>query len=258
MKKYLTPHNLPFLTLGLGGLALALRGLLYAFGTDERGLLIPWHPFGILLWLVTFAAAALIIALVLPLKGSNRYSDNWGASIPGAIGSFLAAAGIGFTVVSELGAMGGTLSLIWTVLGFLSVPALIFAGIARLRGQRPSFVFHTVVCLFFAIYMVTQYRHWSGHPQLQDYCFHVCVCIALMLASYYRASFEVGLGRRRMQLATSLIAAFLCVVCLSGDGHRILYLTCGAWCITNLCPFTPVPRRRRPQPEDPAPAADGE
>lgn len=250
MKKHLKPNDLPLLTLGLGGLALALRGLLYLFGTDSKGLLTPWHPLEILLWLVTIAAMALIIALVLPLKGSNRYADNWSASVPGAVGSFLAAGGIALTVIPSLGDLSGILVLLWALLGILSVPALIFAGLARLQGKRPAFLFHTLVCLFFAIHMVNQYRHWSGHPQLQDYVFHLLACVVLMFAAYYRASFDVGFGRRRMQLTTSLIAVFLCCVCLSGGSDPLLYLTCGAWCVTNLCPFTPVPRRRRPAVED--------
>lgn len=258
MKQYLNPKNLPSLILGLGGLALGLRGLLYSLGVDEKGLLTRWNFFEILLWLVTFAAAALVIGLVLPLKGSNRYADNWSASIPGAVGSFLAAAGIGITAITGFEEISGILPLIRTVLGLLSVPALILAGLARLKGTRPVFICHTAVCLFFAIDMVLQYRQWSGHPQLQDYIFHLGACITLMLTAYYRASFDVGFGRRRMQLATGLLAAFFCIVCLSGDSHRILYLTCGTWCITNLCPFTPVPRRRRPRPEEPAPAADPE
>lgn len=251
MKKYLNIQNIPLLTLGMGVFALIFRGLLYIFGSDHKGLLLSWHPLDIMLWVVNIAVLVLIVCFTVPSIGSNRYADNFQASSAGAIGSFAAAAGILITVVGELGKGEGAIHLLWMVLGFLSVPAMILAGLGRLRGKRPLFLLYGLVCLFFAIHMVNQYRNWSSHPQLQDYFFHMCCCIMLMLTAYYDAAFCVGSGRRRMQLATSLLAVYLCCVCLSGGEHLILYATCGAWCFTNLCSLTPVPRRRRPRTEQP-------
>ena len=55
MKRTLSPMLLPRLILGLGGIGLVLRIWLYGTGIDDRGLLVVWHPAGILLTLLAMA-----------------------------------------------------------------------------------------------------------------------------------------------------------------------------------------------------------
>ena len=65
------------------------------------------------------------------------------------------------------------------------------------------------------------------------------VAFALLAAP----AFDVGLGRRRMQLATGLMAAYLGYAALSGSGYLILYFGCAVWALTDLCSLTPKPKQ---------------
>lgn len=246
MNKLLNPKNLPVLTVGLGVIGLGLRWLLYAVASDAKNLLPLNHPLEILLWLVTVAAVALIVFTVWKLEGSNRYADNFSASVMAAAGHFVAAAGILLTVLLTDMDSSRFLVKIWKLLGILSAPALVLAGLSRMQGKCPVFLTHMVVCLFFVLHILNNYQLWSGNPQLQDYFFSLFGCAALMLFAFYQAAFEVGSGKRRMQLATGLLAVYSCCVALSGSGYPMLYFGGAVWAFTDLCALKPVPRRQRP------------
>lgn len=253
MKKILEPKILPFWMLGMGVVALGLRFALYAVAVDEKNLLTSGHPLEILLWLLTAAALALVIAAVRPLDGSNRYEDNFGPSAAGAVGSFALAAGILLSVVfSGTGAYAG-LNRLRNLLGYLAAASLVAVGVCRLRGRQPFFGFHGLVCLFFAIHMVSRYQTWSGNPQLQDYAFSLGACVALMLFAFYQTAFEVGSGRRRMQLGTGLMALYLCIGALYGAECPLICVTGGVWAVTNLCPLRAIPESKENEPEDAPP-----
>lgn len=250
MNKILKSEYLPILIPGMGGVGMALQSLLLLFATDDKGLVASGHMLHILAWLVAMGAAALTAVTVIRLNGPNRYNANFPASVPGAVGSFAAAAGILVSILFFAGDGTDVLALLWRILGGLSVAALIFTGICRMNGQRPAFFFHGVVCLFFALHLVCQCRLWSSESQLERYTFALFACIGLMLTAYYRAAFDSGIGRRRMQLFTSAMTCFFCLAAIPGADNALLYLTGGAWAITNLCVLTPP--RRRPRPAPPA------
>lgn len=244
MKIKLKSTQLPVLVLGISGVCFALRWLLYRVAVDEKNLLVSGHPLEVLLWLLTAATAALTVAAVWKLDGSNRYVDNFRPSVESAAGDFLLAIGIGITLLM-MGKSGTKLEWARTVAGCLAAVSLVPAGISRFQGKRPFFAFHSLVCVFFAIYMVSRYQTWSGNPQLQNDVYELFGCVALTLFSYYQAAFDVGSGRRRMQLAMGLLAVFSCVTALAHTEHWALYLTAAIWAATNLCSLTPVPRRQR-------------
>lgn len=245
MKLNLKPNQLPLLSLGLGGIGLALRWVLYAVAVDAKNLLPVLHPLEILLWLLTVAAAAVIISMVWKLEGSNRYVDNFTASTVSAVGCFAAAAGILVTVLTAKTGDAHILNHVCKALGILSAPALVLAGVSRMQGKRPLFLCHCVVCMYFALHLVSRYQIWSGNPQLQDYFYSLAGCALLMLFGYYQAAFDVGSGKRRMQLAIGLLAAFACFVAVSNTDCPLMYLTGGIWTLTNICTLTPVPRRQK-------------
>lgn len=250
MNDILKPKSLPVLTLGLGVLGLLLRWLLYRVGVDEKGLLMSAHILEILLWVLTAAVAALIIATVWKLDGSNRYADNFSASVESAGGAFILAIGIFITLLGD-GEAFTTLDKIRKAAGYLSVVSLIMAGICRFQGRRPFFAYHSLTCVFFAVYMVSRYQAWSGDPQLQDHVFNLFACVTLTLFAFYQAAFDVGSGKRRMQLAMGLLAVYSCLVVLANTEHWLLYLAGAVWTVTNLCSLTPVPRRQREKGQDP-------
>lgn len=254
MNKFIPAKNIPLLTLGAGGLALALRRALYIFGADSQGLLAEPHFLHIAYWVLTAAVAGFLAVSVFSLDGSNRYEDNFPASPTAAAGGFLGAAGILATVLTG-GGDGQTITTIRTVLGILAALGLGAVGVCRYLGRRPFFLFTAAAFGFFALNLVWHYRDWSGDPQSQNYVFPLLASICLMLSAYYRTAFAADMGHRRALLLSSLMAAFLCCLSLIPLSEPFLYLGCGAWVYLDLCPLPPPRRRRRrrhPGGEEPA------
>ncbi|MGN0977477.1 MAG: hypothetical protein ACI4PH_05415 [Faecousia sp.] len=247
MKKFLSSKFLPAVTLLLGAVGFLLRLGLYAVAPDGKGLLPKGHPLELLLWAVTAVAMALVIAAAWNAKGSNRYADNFGPSLPGAMGNILMAAGILLTVLLKQPKMPNLLGVLWKVLGFVSAPCLVAAAFARVQGKRPFFLLHMSACLFLVFHIVNHYQTWSGDPQLQNYLFTLLGTMALMFFGFYTAAFEVGSGRRRMLLGMGLAAVYLCAVSLSSSEYPFLYLGGIVWVLTNQCTLKPEPVR---QPEE--------
>ena len=229
VKNILKPEKLPLLTVALGSLGLVLRMLLYMVAVDAKNLVRMGHPPEILLWLVTIAAAVLIINAVR--KG---YSVNFGNARMGGLGTAVMAAGVVITVL-EGGIAPTGLEKIRDLLGLLSGAGLAAAAVSRWQGKQPFFLLYGIICVFFAIHMVSCYQLWSSNPQIQDYVFTLAACIGLMLFSYQQAAFYAGIGKEKWLLAMGLVSVFSCLVCVSGTENPILYLTGGIWGVTNLC-----------------------
>lgn len=242
MKNLLKSKCLPAVILLLGVVGFLLRLGLYAVGTDQKGLLPGWHPLEIVLWAVTAGAIALVIAAGRNAKGSNHYRDNFGPSLPGALGNILMAAGILLTVLLNQPKMPKLLGGLWKLLGFVSAPCLVAAAFARVQGKRPFFLLHIAACLFLVFHIVNHYQAWSGNPQLLDYLFSLLGTMALMFFGFYTAAFAVGSGSRRMLLGMGLAAVYLCAVSLSSGEYPFLYLGGIVWVLTNLC--LPEPARQ--------------
>ncbi len=241
----LNTKKLPFLAAALGFMTLILRAGLYLLGTDEKGLLIPWHFLDILCWAVTAGMVLIAMPGIRNLAGSRRYGDNFHPSATAALGSFAMAGGIAITVITG-GDIRSRLDLIRNLLGLLSVPALLFVGLCRRQGKHPAFLFHTLVCLYLTLYSVSHYQTWCSQPQPQDYIFSMAGAVLLTLFAYYQTAFDAGLGKRQPQLLVGLLAGFFCIAALAGLEDVPLYLTGAVWSLTGLCSLTPVKRRPNP------------
>lgn len=245
MKITVKPATLKYLVLGAGALGLLLRFLLYATGTDDQGLLERGHFAYYLMGILNIAVLAGLFLLSRDIRGPELYRDCFPTSTPAGIGCILAAVGVLVTTIAEASA-ADTTQLVCTVLGFAAVLILLFLGVCRLCGLEPHFLFPAVLCVYFAIRMVSQYRHWSADPQLQDYCYHLCACVGLMLTAYHHAAFGAGLGNHRRLWFLSLATGYLCCLAVAGPENHLFYLTTGIWLFTNLTNLTARPRRRRP------------
>ena len=239
MKKILEPKLLPFLACGAGGAALVLQGLMMLLCRDEKGLLPHPNWLHLLAWCLVILALALTAAAVRPLKGHNRYAENFPASLPGAVGSFALALGIAICVIFFPEDTGDIPAMLWRVTGLASVPCLIFTGYCRMKGKRPAFYFHGMVFVFFVLHLVNRCRDWGSDPELAEYTFALFACVGLMLTAYYRAAFDCGIGRRRMQLLCALLCCCTCLAAVPGQQQFLLYLTGAVWAVTNLCDRNP-------------------
>lgn len=246
MKFTVKPEQLKYLTLGAGGLGLVLRILLYATGIDEKGLLVSGHWAHWAIWLLTAATAAAIFLLTRSIQGPERYQDAHPVSVPAACGALATGGAILITSISEFSAGNTPQMKTLTILGFLCAASLVFIALCRAGGWKPHFLFHAVVCLYFALRMVCLYQFWSSDPQLQDYFFYLSAYVGLMLTAYHQATFDADMGNHRTLWLLSLATVYLCCMSLKGNRDTWLLLCAGGWVYTNLTNLTTKPRRQRP------------
>lgn len=246
MKQPIKSHSLLLPAAGLGALGLVLGRLLYALALDSRGLLVRSHPLAYLLCLLIPAALVLVVSGVRKCTGSQEYPANFGPSPQAALGHALAAIAIALTVLTADAASLGGPGALWRILGILATLGLLPAAGYRFRGKQPSFVCYLVLCLFLLSHLISNYRQWCADPQILDYLFELLGVGAWMLFSYYCACFCVGLGKRRMQLATGLLTVVFCLTNLGTGGNLLLSLGGVAFSTTNLCHPVPTCQKEAP------------
>ena len=231
---------LPLIFLGLSVAGALARWMLYLTAVDEKGLLIRGHFWQCLLWILCAAAVVAVLPL-LKQKGSNLYAHNFGPSNSAALGSVFMAVAVLLTVLEGNTMPRSTLVLLWYGSGFLSVAALIHCAFSLKNGTPPFVANYGVLCLFFAMHMVSRYQPWSGVPQAQNWIFSLLGAIGLTLCGYQRSAFCTGSGHRRAYLITHLLTLFCCCAALPHTDYFWLYLGGIVWSGTSLCRITPVP-----------------
>lgn len=241
MKKLFSPRFLPWFILATGSMGLLLRTWLLTDGFDEKGFLIHSHPAELLLWLLTAVTLGLLAVGCLPLVQASKYSFNFPASPVGATGEIAAAAGILAVSILNLSTQLDGFAFVAFSAGVLTVPTLCFCAWCRLKGSQPPFYLHGIICIFWILRLIVQYRIWSPDPQLQDYCFQLMATVFLMLSSYQQTAFAADLGNRRMYAFFHLAALYFCCVAIPYCQDWPLYLGCSVWIITNLCNLIPMP-----------------
>ena len=152
MKKHLNPAYLPLVSLGAGLLTMILRFILLAVGEDDKGLLVTGSFPDVFSWLLSIAAMVVLLLGTWNLREANKFSFNFPASSIGAAGILAAALGILITALSKLFFGGDALDIVNSLLGLLAVAALVFVALARYQGQRPSVLFHSVVCIYLLLH----------------------------------------------------------------------------------------------------------
>ncbi len=247
MKKLLSPKLLPLTVLGAGMVGMLLRLWYLLGGIDAAGLPIEGHIADILLTVLTVAVVAVIFLATWRLSQASKYSFNFPPSLAGCIGAIAAAVGAVWQAISVFPG-GDWLSVITGVLGLLAAVCLVFLGLYRLKGLRPTVLFHFTVCLFFALCLILQYRQWSGVAMIQSYSYPLLATVCLMLSCYQDAMFAASTGARRTHAFFHLAALYFCCISLVGDHSPFLYLTASVWMFTDLCRLTPMPRQRHSRP----------
>lgn len=244
MKKILRPKNLPLLVLAASVLGLLLRLWTVAGGPDASGLY-ERRPFvWVLIWIVTALTLGITAVVSARLKNPGKYTDNFPASIPGAIGTAAAALCIMISSALSLMELQGFLDVILCILGLLGGLALVLTAIDRLMGRRPSFLLHALVCLYFALRTFRHCQIWSNEPQLGIFIFPFLASLSVMLAAYQRTCFDVDLGKRRHSLFWSMTAVFFCVLAIPKSGEPLFYICMALWLMTNLCSLRPLNKRK--------------
>lgn len=250
MKLSIKPQLLKLSVLCAGLLGLMLRIVLYATGPDEKGLLTAGHWAGVSVWVLTGGIILGLFLLTWSIRGPETYPGAHPRSIPAGAGCLILALAVLLSTLAEISAPSGSTGMLLTcVLGFLAVISLSILGVCRIIGAKPIFLFHGVLCLYFAVRMVALYQTRSADPQLQDYVFCLSSFVVLMLTAYQQAAFDADMGNHRDLWLTSLISVFLCMVALKGSGNIPMLAAAAIWAFTNLTNLKRRLRRQNPAPD---------
>ena len=246
-------------TLAAGLASLGLHRYMMAYCFDDRGLLVAGNLPGKLLWAVGLAFVAVLTVTLRSIGGDGSYGDNFPAcyvsgglmlaagmamawAVPGLELSVQppVAAGIAATVSQITGRAAQYLP--WAAAGCMAV-----LGGFRLAGWKPWPIFSGIICLFYMLMLVTNYRLWSADPQLYAYAYQLLAEVLLMLAAFHRTCCDAQLIQRKKLLATGLAAAVCCTAALSGDFQWWFFLASGLWAAGSMCHVAVLP----PDPEEP-------
>ena len=235
------------LTLGGGLLGLILRLYLNVHCIDAQGLLHRGCVIhGVLIALALGVLAGLFF-LCQGMGSDGRFRRNYGPSTPAGILLFLAAPCFLACGVLGLGAETDSFGRLTAIFSFLAVPTLVWLGLARLEGKPCAFLFPLSGCLFLALRLICQFRHWSTDPVIEDYAPALLANVMAMLAAYHTAGFSLGQGTRRRSLFFCLSAVFFSLLALA-DGLEALPFSLGVilWMLGILPRMEKPQARRRP------------
>lgn len=230
MKLRKNPVLLPGLLLLLGLAALGLRSGLYRYAVDEKGLLVPGTLREIALWVIAGGVCVLTAWVCL------RHPSNRDPRLEG-LGELLAGLGMLLSVPELYLSASGTLAWIGCILAAAGGVGLALAAISRLRGKTPDLLCYIAAFAFLVVNLVSRYRLWVSHPQLQDYLFPLLGGVAMLVFCYLRCV----PGRIRVRRLIGLTGGFCCLAAIANSGLAPLYLGCGLWLLTNFdAPGEPV------------------
>ena len=259
-------------TFAAGAASLALHRYMMENCFDAKGLLIDGNLPGRLLWVVGIAFVVFLVLALRTIGGDGSYEDNFPRCL--LSGSLLLAAGAAlFWAIPGLdlgtGApVPGVSGLALTVqsitgrlvryLPWLSAASMLVLGVYRMAGKRPWPIFSGIVCLFYMLMLVTNYRLWSADPQLHDYAYQLLAGVLLMLCSFHRTCCDAGVIQRKKLIATGLCGAVCSMAALSGDFQWGFYLASGLWAAGCQCNVAVLPPDPEPEEETEEPEAQNE
>ncbi len=228
MKNPFRPKYIPWFALAAGLIGSLLRLWLFSAGIDEKGLLQTAHPANILVYILTGLVFAGIFLCLRPMPKKVSYRGTFPPSILSAVGCWIAAAGIGVTVLTELAQAADTVALICAILGAAAVLGLTVVGLRRKQGIRPNSVCHAFTTLYLVLHLVCQYRHWSSETQLSVLFFRLLASVFLMLSTYHMAALDANIGNPKLYLFFRYGALFACCVAIP-EQSALFFASMALW-----------------------------
>ncbi len=218
-------------TLMTGCLGFYLQLWLWKTGVDSHGLLIPGHPAGTVLLILT-ALEMLLLYLYVFRQPQETPAPQLAVSSPiEAAGYAVAAAGIvyaGFAVST-----GNLLGTLVAVVSPMAALALGYLAWCSFTGRRSSYLLYGLVAVFMMLFLACQYQDWSRQTQLLAYLFPLLGSVFILLGCYYRASL-CALSRRTRELDfVTLGALFFCCLSIRGP-YWAWYLAMALWMAADL------------------------
>ena len=234
MKRSLTNKLLPWLAPVLGLLGSAAMRAVYAFGTDEKGLILPFHISTLAVYALTAAMAVGLLLLIRDMEDTSGYRRLFPDSRLAAVGTLCAAIGILVTVVESLTAMDEPVRIISGLLKIIAGIALIYLARCRWKNLRGSFLAWAAATAYMLLRIMFEYRSWSTQPELLRYLFPLLASVCMVLAVYHRMAFCVKMGSRTQFLFFSQFGAFCCLLAFATTPAPF-YLGMAIWAMTDRC-----------------------
>ena len=242
-------------TLGAGLASLGLHRYMMENCFDAKGLLIAGNMPGRLLLAV---GALFFVTLVLTLRtigGNGTYAENFprdpisgllmiaaGVAMVLAVPGLDRSAPVGSASITALTGVWDAFSgACLTALPWLAAVAMVVMGLCRMLGKRSWVGLGGIICLFYMLMLVNNYRLWSADPQLQDYAYQLLAGSLLMLCAFHRTCCDAGVIQRGKLLFTGLAAAFCAMAAMSMDFQRGFYLASALWALGSLCTVEKLP-----------------
>lgn len=247
-------RDIHWLTLMAGTVGALLRFCLLLEGTDDRGL----YPAGHFSWtaLVIFSLAVLVVLFLTTRHAgrSRRYLDNFPASIGGAIGFIVGAAGLVLMGLEGL-SNPDILARVESIVAIPAATGLLFAAWSRFRGEKVHYLLYALPCLYFALHLFSMGRSYGNEPEESRFLFAFFASAASIVSFYQLWGYAVDLGNRAFSLFFSLLTVYLCMVAAPGSQHATLYITTAVCLFLNLCPRKAAARRAAPLVQEEVPEA---
>ena len=226
IRSLLQSNNLPLVTLAVGVLATGLQLWLFATGIDQKGLILENHPAIYFTLALCFGFVAILYHCLYELPKAPAYSALYPASITAGLGNLLAGCAV-LTVQLNWGYIG-------TLLQWAAALSFAYLGFCRATKRRPSFIAAGLICVFFMLFSVSQYRLWSSEPQIIGHIYPLFACIFLIFTAYHHAAMDLDGGNRKRLLFFSQLALLFSCISLFGE-NRLLYAGAVIWNFTGIC-----------------------
>lgn len=245
------PYNvLPLVSVALGLLGLTLYLAMAIFARDGKGLVAAHHPLAVAAVAAMAGSLAFSLYAALTMTDGKGYAQSFPGSNSACLGHGLAGLGIVLTVLTTQPAMAGKLASLWRLLGLVSAPCLMTAGLLRREGKKPSFLTHLVPAVFLMVHIVSNYRAWSSEPQVMNYLFPLFAIVCMLLYVFYHSAFDVGLEWRQKLTFFAYASVCLGLAAIPGSGYPWLYLGCSLWALLDQPALRPRRRKTEPQQEE--------
>ena len=234
MKRSLKNIILPWLAPVLGLLGSVAMWAVFEFGTDEKGLILPFHISALAVWVITVAMAGSLLYLIWNMEDTSGYRRLFPDSRLAALGTLIAAVSILATVVESLTAMNEPVRMLSGLLKIVAGIALIYLAWCRWKNVRGTFLAWSAATAYMLLRIMFEYRSWSTQPELLRYLFPLLASVCMVLAMYHRTAFAVKMGSRKQFLFFSQFGAFCCLLAFPGTPAPF-YLGMAAWAMTDRC-----------------------
>ncbi len=194
----------------LGIVAMLVRGMMYSYCIDDRGLLMTGRPEVIYLAVLTLAAVVLCFLIQEPEKTRPSHAIPY---------TWFATAMLWPQSVSSAGAMKPLL-IVSQAAGAVLAAAMVYFAIQK---KKPVFGLSAGLCVCMILRLVASYQVWSRDPQIQDYVFALLACLCLTAFFYQQTALEAGLGSKIWRLRFAFLGCYLCFAASGGTEINCFY-----------------------------------